>query len=265
MPDYIGKICPFCKTAFTPDDDIVICSECEMPHHKDCWIENQGCTTFGCGGTIKNADCETNSVTATQMNYEDTGSAFCRNCGAQLNSTQAFCHRCGNSVQPEPQVNNYDYANTYSYAQSQPSMDEDTTLQQLIGPNHEYYRNNFWQMRQAYKKTSWNWPAFLVAPYWMFYRKMYGYGALTMGGILLINLLFYGSFLASVLLLTGYIILGIFANYIYMKYLDSKVAQAQAMSEPYRSQFIAQKGGVSTGAAILAAVGYTLISSLLLL
>ena len=53
MNDYTGKICPYCKTAFKPDDEIVVCSECDMPHHKDCWIENQGCTTFGCLGTIK--------------------------------------------------------------------------------------------------------------------------------------------------------------------------------------------------------------------
>ena len=47
MNDYTGKICPYCKTAFKPDDEIVVCSECDMPHLKDCWIQNQGCTTFG--------------------------------------------------------------------------------------------------------------------------------------------------------------------------------------------------------------------------
>ena len=56
MQEYIGKICPYCKTAFAEDDEIVQCSACEMPHHKDCWIENQGCTTFGCQGTIRGLD-----------------------------------------------------------------------------------------------------------------------------------------------------------------------------------------------------------------
>ncbi|MBS6511323.1 MAG: hypothetical protein KH334_06465, partial [Clostridiales bacterium] len=54
--EYIGKICPYCKTAFVEGDEIVQCSACEMPHHKDCWIENQGCTTFGCQGTIRGLD-----------------------------------------------------------------------------------------------------------------------------------------------------------------------------------------------------------------
>lgn len=56
MQEYIGKICPYCKTAFAEGDEIVQCSACEMPHHKDCWIENQGCTTFGCQGTIRGLD-----------------------------------------------------------------------------------------------------------------------------------------------------------------------------------------------------------------
>lgn len=51
--DYIGKICPYCKTPLAQGDAVVFCSICDMPHHKDCWKENQGCTTFGCTGTIK--------------------------------------------------------------------------------------------------------------------------------------------------------------------------------------------------------------------
>lgn len=48
-----GKACPFCKTTFKEDDVIVVCSVCDMPHHLSCWQENNGCTTFGCTGTIK--------------------------------------------------------------------------------------------------------------------------------------------------------------------------------------------------------------------
>ena len=49
----IGKTCPYCKTPFQEGDVVVICSTCEMPHHLACWTENQGCTTFGCTGSIK--------------------------------------------------------------------------------------------------------------------------------------------------------------------------------------------------------------------
>lgn len=54
--EFVGKVCPYCKSEITEEDDIVICSVCEMPHHKECWIENKGCTTFGCTGTIMGID-----------------------------------------------------------------------------------------------------------------------------------------------------------------------------------------------------------------
>ena len=31
----------------------MFCSVCDMPHHLSCWQDNQGCTTFGCTGSIK--------------------------------------------------------------------------------------------------------------------------------------------------------------------------------------------------------------------
>lgn len=69
-----GKKCPYCKSEFKEDDVIVICSVCEMPHHLSCWQENNGCTTFGCTGTIKetignvtnNNDSPATSPTAVQ-------------------------------------------------------------------------------------------------------------------------------------------------------------------------------------------------------
>ena len=66
MNNYIEKICPYCKAKFTEDDNIVVCSDCDMPHHIDCWRENQGCTTFGCSGTISAPDNRYNSVVANE-------------------------------------------------------------------------------------------------------------------------------------------------------------------------------------------------------
>lgn len=53
MNEYVGKICPYCRTAFQEKDTIVVCDTCEMPMHLSCWQENQGCATFGCSGKIK--------------------------------------------------------------------------------------------------------------------------------------------------------------------------------------------------------------------
>ena len=89
MEEYIGKICPYCKTTFAEGDEIVQCSACEMPHHKDCWIENQGCTTFGCQGTIRGLDGQVYGGAAQGVGK------VCPNCGAQNIGDSIFCARCG--------------------------------------------------------------------------------------------------------------------------------------------------------------------------
>jgi TM2 domain-containing membrane protein YozV len=43
-----GATCPYCRTAFETDDEIVTCSGCATRHHADCLEENGGCTVFGC-------------------------------------------------------------------------------------------------------------------------------------------------------------------------------------------------------------------------
>ena len=49
MQEHTGKTCPYCQYTIKPDVSIDVCSgDCKMPHHKECWDENGGCTTFGC-------------------------------------------------------------------------------------------------------------------------------------------------------------------------------------------------------------------------
>ena len=82
MENYIGKICPFCKTPITEADALVVCPACGIPHHEGCWNENGGCTTFGC----------------SQQNYQPqhtNPTDVCTNCGAPLGDGQAFCVKCG--------------------------------------------------------------------------------------------------------------------------------------------------------------------------
>lgn len=300
MNDYTGKICPYCKTEFRPGDDIIVCSECDMPHHKDCWIENQGCTTFGCLGTIKAADNAASSVTTTQMNYDDSRSAaapvssgvgFCTQCGTQNASTSPFCSRCGNRLTavpertPQPPVytqanpansNPYSYINQQSASYQQSNYQTggynayqscqtpgiDANVQQLVGTKTEYYIPKFQTLKAEGKSASWNWAAFWVTPYWMMYRKMYGYAAAVLAAEIIISLI--GSTLLSLLAFGGYITFGILGNSIYMKFLEGKSSQAKAMNEPYKSQFIAANGGVNTTAAVLTIIGRALLVGILL-
>lgn len=272
-----------------------------MPHHKDCWVENQGCTTFGCLGTIKAADNTASSVTATQMNYEDSrntsapvnsGAVFCTQCGTQNSNTSSFCSHCGNRLAavperaPQPPVytqanpnnsNPYSYVNQqsnpyqtqnqyqnsgYNAYQSYQTAGVDADVQQLVGTKTEYYISKFQMMKSQGKSSSWNWAAFWGTPYWMMYRKMYGYAAAVLAADIIISLI--GSTFLSLLAFGGYITFGILGNSIYMKYLEGKANQAKAMNEPYKSQFIASNGGVNTTATVLAIIGRALLVGILL-
>ena len=44
----INKICPYCQTKIKDGVEYTVCAECGTPHHRECWEENRGCTTFGC-------------------------------------------------------------------------------------------------------------------------------------------------------------------------------------------------------------------------
>lgn len=282
MNDYTGKVCPYCKTAFKPDDKIVICSECDMPHHKDCWIENQGCTTFGCLGTIESADDNDNSsVTTREMKLEDVQQSvgkvvYCTKCGAQNAGTSLFCSKCGNrlstsaatetstfqqsnslNIDPHAYVNRqgdtYQKVNSYAHLDYN-DTEVDADIQMLIGVNSDYYLPKFQEIRGLNKKNTWNWPAFLITPYWMIYRKMYVYGAVALGISFVLPLL--ENTIGYLLLLCGYIALGIFGNYIYMDFLKKKAIKVKAMNEPFKTRFVVKNSGVNSIAAVLTAVVY---------
>ena len=90
MNNSIGKMCPYCKTEIKEGEIIKICPSCGMPHHIECWEENEGCTTFGCTGY-------TYETRTTNL------SGSCPNCGAPFGDGFAFCAQCGTpKPQPEP-------------------------------------------------------------------------------------------------------------------------------------------------------------------
>lgn len=92
MENYIGKICPFCKTEITETDAVKVCPACGIPHHEGCWNENHGCTTFG---------CSEQHYEAQHTNPTDV----CSNCGTPLGDGQAFCPKCGTPKAAAPKKN----------------------------------------------------------------------------------------------------------------------------------------------------------------
>lgn len=269
-----------------------------MPHHKDCWVENQGCTTFGCLGSIKSVDGSANSVTSTEISFDDTpvqniGTIYCTRCGLANSTDSLFCCKCGNSLSTitnkspqhaaygqqqvqytiqqsyysagvgHNQTNDYSqpnngYAQNY-YGQTQ-TTNLDPELIQLIGINTEYYVPKFQEMKTQNKKNNWNWAAFWITPYWFLYRKMYGLGFGILAGAFVLSLVPFLSFF----LLGGYITLGIFANYIYMNQLENKMQQAKYMNEAMKSQFLLKNSGTNTAVPVVTFIGFVILTAIFL-
>ncbi len=222
-----------------------------MPHHKECWVENQGCTTFGCSGTIQNASQSINQkyVNATRLH----GASFCTRCSSPVSPDVAFCSNCGNQIAAQLnafQQYHYSQQNINAYANS--LTEEDMYIKQKI----EYYKPRFNALRPLNEKVSWNWCAFLFSPYWLIYRKMYGWGLGVLAAQFFINIIGYPF---SILSIGISISIGILGNYLYLKRIDNLVEVSKNLSEQLKSQLINKNAGVNLTATVLTITGYFLL------
>ena len=268
MSEFIGKTCPYCKTPFQEGDDVVICSVCEMPHHKECWVDNQKCTTFGCTGTIQGASAK------------NTGLAFCPYCGTPHTVGDSFCGTCGKSlnggaaaparpvatpVPPAPPVppaqptyGTYQAQQTYTPPVQQPLTGP---YDALIQQNTDFYNRKFREMDASGSKASWNWPAFLIAPFWCVYRKMYVHAAALIIAASLLTSIF--GWIGTVLCWAGYIAFGIFANYLYRDYLKKVSDFAAHVSEPAKAKYLKARTGADMNKAVLISVIAAIVAGIL--
>ncbi|HTC56711.1 MAG TPA: RING finger protein [Candidatus Sulfotelmatobacter sp.] len=44
----MAAVCPYCRTNIGTEDRVTVCEGCGTAHHADCYVENGGCTIFGC-------------------------------------------------------------------------------------------------------------------------------------------------------------------------------------------------------------------------
>ena len=62
--------CPYCRSGLTESPPIVICRACHTPHHRECWQDNGGCTTYGCEGAPRPQDIASRQGHADDMAAE---------------------------------------------------------------------------------------------------------------------------------------------------------------------------------------------------
>ena len=102
------NICPVCCTIVDENDEAIICPDCKIKYHKDCWIDNNGCATYGCPSSgclapppsqIGLDEC----IEALQDNSENittqsTESIVCPYCQTKLSGNTKFCWNCGKDL-----------------------------------------------------------------------------------------------------------------------------------------------------------------------
>ena len=251
--DYIGKICPYCKTEFKEGDDIVICSVCEMPHHKECWMENQACTTFGCTGTILGA--EQSPVP------EDFKASFCIECGAPIEADQKFCSNCGT-----PAISGKSAPSDSMQYQSRVQQESYSAFNNpdtftFIGSNQTFYINKFDDMQNFGNNISWNWCSFLFGPHWFAFRKMYLIAVIY---LVLTCICTFINYIGPVISLTLSVFSGVFGNSFYKNHAVSKIQSASGMDSYSKPFFLAKMGGTSS-VALAITIGINALVSIIYL
>ncbi len=65
----MSATCPYCRTPFETDDEIISCSGCATQHHTECLQENGGCTVFGCS----QAPLEEPKISVSNQDFVNAG------------------------------------------------------------------------------------------------------------------------------------------------------------------------------------------------
>lgn len=208
---YKGQICDGCKKTMDECEDIVVCPVCGTPQHRSCWEERGECVN-----AHKHAD---NFVwQKKEMTTEEKALAQgvkCDVCGKKNPSDALSCNDCGaplikpeeNKAQSENKnVNPVNIflntmntpANPFLYGVRQDAEKEIDGVKvkeiaSFVQNNAPKYINKFEKTERnanGKKKVSFNWAAFLLAPIWFFYRKLWKVGILFACALLAITIAF---------------------------------------------------------------------------
>lgn len=217
---YTGETCPVCHKAFTDDDDVVVCPVCGTPHHRDCYVQQNACANAAlhsegfiwspAQSKIRQQTAPVSTLLTEKPTENERGDGhnivFCPQCGAENAAEEPVCTQCGarlynNAANGQPFLPPVQLPNgaAQGYRAGMVVISPTDTIDgNTVMDTAEYvqtalrrYIPKFYAMEKTGKKTSWNWAAFFFAPYWYFYRKLYGVGAILIVLLLAISGLTY--------------------------------------------------------------------------
>lgn len=293
---YEDLSCPVCNKPFTAEDDIVVCPKCGLPHHRSCWNSIGRCFEEAHHGTAQQWSRERADEDAAAAAAEPsvTRTKACCHCGSMNTEYAEFCDSCGRAIesqdwqssaapQEEPTVREYTPYN-WQYGSHQPSSAPiagyaENELAAVVGNNAQYYIPRFRRIG-AGGSGGWNWAAFFLGPFWLFYRKQFGLGWLYFAVMMLSNLSFAVAYapvqfaeteaayeaamtalvespifvpvtLLTFVFLALKILLGIKGNDFYFGFCAKKIAAAKEKTPDLSVGEMTSLGGVSVGLAVL--------------
>lgn len=94
----ISKICPYCQSPIEESDQTTVCANCMITHHNECWLENGGCTTYGCkfspvlGPTSPTVAAGSRSRTIAPAGL--LGGVICPFCQQATSNSLSKCEHC---------------------------------------------------------------------------------------------------------------------------------------------------------------------------
>lgn len=95
-----GTRCPFDALEFQREDHIVLCPDCQTPHHMDCWQTQEGCTQFGCQARGAPAEALTPLHSELVVLDVEDQRKPCEFCGEIILSVARKCKHCGEYLDP---------------------------------------------------------------------------------------------------------------------------------------------------------------------
>lgn len=140
---------------------------------------------------------------------------------------------------------------------------EDPEITELVGTNAEYYINVFQRIREKGEYRIWNWPAFLVTPFWMMYRKMYVFGAVIAGAEMIMMLL--SSVLSVIVGLCVAVAGGLLGNCCYLYDISKRLEKSGYYPSEYRAMYLGKWKDVDIIVPSISVFAYILVSILVIL
>ncbi len=123
--NYKNKICPYCQSRLKKGADITVCFACGVPHHRECWDENSGCTSYGCRNnplterthepyTEDVGNLTVESIRESLIIPEERKMIPCPSCKELIEEESVYCKFCGHNLkQPDTPVKNSDASENF--------------------------------------------------------------------------------------------------------------------------------------------------------